>query len=106
MPMVDGFQSTLLIRNFETQSGEMTRAKQMYGRTPIFALSSGLQEDDEDQYANNHFDGWIPKPFDPARLALYLSGMTNAEKRKDGIYEKGKFARGGWFGKGSRNAVL
>jgi CheY-like chemotaxis protein len=97
MPIVDGFESTRLIRTFEEQSEIATFAKQIYGRVPIFAISGGLQEHDEERYVNSRFDGWIPKPFDPTRLALYLSGMADADRRREGLYQKGKFAKGGWF---------
>lgn len=95
--MVDGFESTRLIRTFEGQSEIHTCARQIYGRVPIFALSGGLQEQDKDKYVSSHFDGWIPKPFDPVRLALYLAGMADEAKRREGVYEKGNLAKGGWF---------
>jgi CheY-like chemotaxis protein len=106
MPIMDGFQSTRLIRTFEGQSEVPTCAKQMYGRVPIFALSGGLQEQDKDRYVDNHFDGWIPKPFNSARLALYLAGMADEVKRMEGFYERGKFANGGWFKQVLGNVIL
>jgi CheY-like chemotaxis protein len=95
--MVDGIESTRLIRAFEEQNKTPTRPKEKYGRLPIFALSGGLHRDDEDKYVQKDFDGWVPKPFDPARLALYFAGVLDEEKRKEGLYNKENFASGGWF---------
>jgi CheY-like chemotaxis protein len=95
--MVDGVESTRLIRAFEKHNSIPTRPKGKYGRTPIFALSSGLHQDDEDRYIDRQFDGWAPKPFNHARLALFFAGLLNMEKRIEGVYERGKFTNGGWF---------
>jgi CheY-like chemotaxis protein len=97
MQMVDGFESTRLIRAFEQQNSTHTRPREKYGRIPIFAVSGGLMQKDEDRYVASHFDGWMPKPIDPTKLSLYLLGAVDKAKRMEGLYGKDKFDDGGWF---------
>lgn len=105
MPMVDGIESTRLIRAFEKQNKTQAQPIEERRRLPIFALSGGLHRDDEDKYIEKEFDGWIPKPFDTARLALYFAGIHDGDKRTEGLYDKGEFALGGWFDTAVRRVV-
>ncbi|KAI0021838.1 hsp90-like protein [Xylariomycetidae sp. FL0641] len=99
MPIVDGLNSTKMIRAFE-QSEEQPPHSPLaahHGRTPIFAVSASLVEKDRSMYTEAGFDGWILKPIDFKRLNVLLEGITKDDVRERCLYEPGEWERGGWF---------
>lgn len=99
MPIVDGFQSTALIRGFEKEreGSDWSRVLSSYGRTPIFAISGHLRRDELKKYVDYGFDGWMPKPVDMSRIGLYLAGALDEKMRERGMYDEKYFELGGWF---------
>lgn len=99
MPIMDGFQSTSLIRSFEKEnpSTEFSRVLQSYGRTPIFAISGHLRRADAQKHVDAGFDGWMPKPVDMSRIGLYLAGALDQGMREKGMYDEKQFELDGWF---------
>ncbi|KAH8839805.1 hypothetical protein MCOR27_005337 [Pyricularia oryzae] len=99
MPIVDGLDSTKMIRAFELEEekkpeGESTTS----GRTiPIIAVSASLLESKKSTYVEAGFDGWILKPIDFKRLETLLTGIGDSAVRNDCLYEPGCWERGGWF---------
>ncbi|KAK3395205.1 phytochrome-like protein [Podospora didyma] len=97
MPIVDGWASTRMIREYEKQYPMPSRAVQSCGRMPIFAISGMLKRGDEQKFIDGGFDGWMPKPVDMRRLATYLAGALDVNARNQGDYDGDKFEQGGWF---------
>ena len=77
MPIVDGMDSTEMIRKFESTSHdyELSDKVKRFGRVPIFAVSASLVERDVQKY--------IDIGFDSERQAL--------------TYTPGNWEHGGWF---------
>jgi CheY-like chemotaxis protein len=98
MPIVDGYESTRLIRAHEKARPANTRINLAFGRVPIFAVSGGLREDELQKYIDASFDGWMPKPINMARLGIYLAGALDKDMRDLGRYDPAHFEYGGWFG--------
>ncbi|KAI1493423.1 hsp90-like protein [Biscogniauxia mediterranea] len=99
MPIVDGLESTKMIRAFE-QSEACTKLSPLatnHGRVPIFAVSASLKEKEKPTYVEAGFDGWILKPIDFKRLKVLLEGMTNDSIREECLYKPGEWEKGGWF---------
>ncbi|KAL3420863.1 hsp90-like protein [Phlyctema vagabunda] len=94
MPLVDGFQSTKMIRQSETipQDSQATSP-----RVPIIAVSASLVEERKSEYMQCGFDGWILKPIDFSRLDLILRGIKDTSLRAKAQYIPGSWEKGGWF---------
>lgn len=99
MPIVDGTQSTRLIREFEneTPKGSLSEITKLNGQVPIFAVSASLLEKDAPTYIETGFDGWIMKPIDFKRLNIFLQGLQEDEARNSTTYRPGEWEKGGWF---------
>ncbi|KAL1982108.1 hypothetical protein VTN96DRAFT_1763 [Rasamsonia emersonii] len=105
MPIVDGMNSTKMIREFESSSadgtGILSEKVKAYGRIPIFAVSASLVEKDMQKYIDSGFDGWIMKPIDFKRVNLILSGLQEEATRINTTYKPGMWEIGGWFEQGT-----
>lgn len=99
MPIVDGMQSTRLIREFEKETPEdsLSEIVKINGQVPIFAVSASLLEKDVPTYIETGFDGWIMKPIDFNRLNIFLQGLQDDETRNSTTYHQGEWEKGGWF---------
>ncbi|KAM7205374.1 putative signal transduction histidine-protein kinase [Naviculisporaceae sp. PSN 640] len=97
MPVVDGWESTRMIREQEAMYPLPSRAVQCCGRTPIFAVSGMLRRTDEELCIAAGFDGLMPKPIDMKRLAICLGGALDQKSRSHGVYDRSYFELGGWF---------
>lgn len=99
MPIVDGLNSTKMIRAYE-QSPENKGHSQLAasnGRIPIFAVSASLIEANRQDYIDAGFDGWILKPVDFKRLNTLLTGIYEEDTRNSCLYVTGEWERGGWL---------
>jgi len=54
-------------------------------------------------YVDSGFDGWILKPISFQRLSEIMNGIVSNQARKDNLYKKGNWERGGWFEEGQRD---
>ena len=99
MPIVDGLNSTKMIRAFEQRDGRpvLSRIAHSHGRIPIIAVSASLVEREKETYVSAGFDGWILKPIDFARLETLLVGIIDDSVRNEALYVPGQWERGGWF---------
>jgi signal transduction histidine kinase/CheY-like chemotaxis protein len=98
MPIVDGLTSTKLIRSYEkTHSNILSPRAKICGRVPIIAVSASLEEKNMQMYVDVGFDAWILKPIAFDRLSEILIGIVDIDMRKDWLYKKGEWERGGWF---------
>ena len=100
MPIVDGLNSTKMIRETERSPDEhcgLSLLAAPHGRIPVFAVSASLVEREKDTYINAGFDGWILKPVDFKRLETLLSGIRDDQILNASLYEPGQWERGGWF---------
>lgn len=99
MPIVDGLDSTKMIRAFENSEkcSKLSHLAQYQGHIPIFAVSASLLERDRPKYIEAGFDGWILKPVDFKRLHVLLHGISDDLTRNDCLYAPGEWERGGWF---------
>ncbi|KAL8400812.1 hypothetical protein RB594_000998 [Gaeumannomyces avenae] len=103
MPIVDGLDSTKMIRAFEESVAHvgLSEAAAKVGHIPIFAVSASLLEAQKGTYVGAGFNGWILKPIDFKRLERLLAGINDVAVRRDCFYEQGHWERGGWFDKTS-----
>jgi CheY-like chemotaxis protein len=103
MPILNGFEATVKIRKFETDSidpaGKSRRLSyELNGRIPIFAVSASLRESQREDMLNLGMDGWILKPIDFKRLRGILSGITDSTQRSQDVYNPGcSWEKGGWL---------
>jgi len=98
MPLVDGIQSTSLIRAHEKESSPpLSQQIKSYGRIPIIAVSASLSEPSRNDYIESGFDGWILKPIDFQRLQELTTGIQDEEIRKSLLYGRSPWNRGGYF---------
>ncbi|PYH85561.1 sensor histidine kinase/response regulator [Aspergillus uvarum CBS 121591] len=98
MPIVDGINSTKMIRQLEKESNcLLSPIAQANNRVPIFAVSASLLEKDMPLYVGAGFDGWVMKPINFNRLNLLLSGLEDENARKSATYRPGDWENGGWF---------
>lgn len=99
MPLVDGLESTEMIRKFEQSSHDCTLSgkAQPLGRVPIFAVSASLVERDVQKYIDTGFDGYLMKPIDFKRVYAMLSGIQAESERQALTYTPGHWEQGGWF---------
>ncbi|TQS32640.1 hypothetical protein Golomagni_07038, partial [Golovinomyces magnicellulatus] len=99
MPIVDGLESTKMIREIEASPEHAGHSgfASANGRIPIFAVSASLEESKKDIYTDAGFDGWILKPIDFSRLSTLLAGTHDQQARRSNLYSPGEWERGGWF---------
>jgi len=100
MPILDGFESSVRIREIESTDEDAPRrlSHQLNGRLPIFAVSASLYEAQRDKLSNAGMDGWILKPIDFKRLKIILKGVTDRSQRERDIYHPGcNWEIGGWL---------
>ncbi len=97
---MDGRQSAQAIRKFEQSLVGATSVestiRRLDGHIPIVAVSATLLESQKEELGI-HFDGWMLKPVDFKRMLQLLTGLSNAERRKEDAYRKGHWERGGWL---------
>jgi CheY-like chemotaxis protein len=107
MPIMDGRDSTKLIRQFESeQSSTMSRSARIYGRIPILAVSASLVEDLCHEYIDFGFDGWVLKPVDFRRLDFLLRGVYDRTAREEASYGLCKWENGGWLEGSAAKGVI
>lgn len=98
MPLVDGYIATEMIREFEKANPRLlSPTAQVYGRTPIFAVSASLKPSHLHKILKTGFDGWVIKPVNFKRLNMYLLGAFSEEGRKAAAFDPAQFLAGGWF---------
>ncbi|KAF9485880.1 phytochrome-like protein [Pholiota conissans] len=101
MPILNGFEATRKIRDFEKElNKEIVRrpSHTLNGRIPIFAVSASLFEHQREELAGHGIDGWILKPIDFKRLAVILKGVIDPIQRQNDIYRPGcSWEKGGWL---------
>ncbi|KAF8073642.1 GAF domain-like protein [Lyophyllum atratum] len=101
MPILNGFDSTRKIREFEKSSAQPPQPRlshHLNGRIPIFAVSASLLERQCDELIGYGMDGWILKPIDFRRLGAILKGVTDRSQRQHHCYKKGcSWEGGGWL---------
>lgn len=102
MPILDGFEATERIREFEKteRSASLFRrlSQKLNGRIPIFAVSASLIEQQYDELCDLGMDGWILKPIDFKRLDIILKGVTDLSQRNLDLYRPGcSWEIGGWL---------
>ncbi|CAA7261458.1 unnamed protein product [Cyclocybe aegerita] len=105
MPILDGFEATRRIRDFEEKEIKRNTASSVHrlshtlnGRIPIFAVSASLLEDQREELVHHGVDGWILKPIDFKRFLNILKGVTDPEQRHRDAYRKGcNWEVGGWL---------
>ncbi|KAH7021041.1 uncharacterized protein B0I36DRAFT_252535 [Microdochium trichocladiopsis] len=102
MPIVDGLNSTKMIRAFERADSKLALSPvaQRHGGIPILAVSASLVERERPSYIEAGFDGWILKPIDFKRLNTLLDGIHSQDTRDSCLYVPGQWERGGWFHSG------
>ncbi len=71
MPVMDGFESTCRMREFETETGQP--------RTPIYALTARVAGVGDDAWDEVGADGHILKPFTLEKLAEVLEGVCPSQ---------------------------
>lgn len=100
MPLVNGYEATERIRDFE-QLGKLATNRvshRLNGRIPIFAISASLFEQHRDDMSKLGIDGWILKPVDFKRLRIILKGATDVAQREKDVYQSGcSWELGGWL---------
>lgn len=111
MPIMDGHGAAREIRRLENElgfsSGKADRLDKngtvaspilIDDRIPIFAVSASLYEDDRVGMME-HFDGWLLKPLDFARVRTLLKAVQDktGAKRNAEVYSKGNWERGGFL---------
>lgn len=99
MPIADGYTATRMIRDFESKAGSdsLSNTVKANSRVPIFAVSASLLESERQKYIATGFDGWVMKPIIFTRLNVLLSGIVDANARKEATYKPGEWENGGWF---------
>ncbi|OOF90272.1 hypothetical protein ASPCADRAFT_135308 [Aspergillus carbonarius ITEM 5010] len=101
MPIVDGINSTKMIRQFESTLPDNTALSpvaKLNNRIPIFAVSASLLEKDMSLYVDAGFDGWIMKPINFNRLNILFEGLQHKFPRNNATYHSGyDWEQGGWF---------
>ncbi|WWD05979.1 hypothetical protein V865_004064 [Kwoniella europaea PYCC6329] len=98
MPIMDGRQAAREIRKLEAKLAPQTDIDPLRvdGRIPIFAVSASLYESDRGNLAE-HFDGWLLKPLDFARVRVLLAALEDPVKRSAEVYVQGQWEKGGYL---------
>jgi len=68
MPVMDGLEATVKIREFETKN-------QIGKRTPIIALTANTMDNDRDKCISYGMDEFMAKPFDIEKLHSLFSEL-------------------------------
>jgi CheY-like chemotaxis protein len=99
MPIVDGILATRMIRELESKTPKEALSDRTVQneRTPIFAVSASLLEENLNLYLEAGFDGWVMKPIIFARLNQLFKGLTDPAARAEATYSPGEWEKGGWF---------
>ncbi|GIK07723.1 light-sensor protein kinase [Aspergillus viridinutans] len=98
MPIVDGIESTRMIRQFERGFEiPLSDKASKNGRVPVFAVSASLLEKDAQLYIEAGFDGWIMEPINFNWLGVLFDGLQNHDIRNAATYQPGHWELGGWF---------
>jgi CheY-like chemotaxis protein len=101
MPILNGFEATQKIRDFETTqltTPAIRLSHRINGRIPIFAVSASLSERQRKELLDYGMDGWILKPIDFHRLHTILKGVTDPVQRRRDVYHPGcNWEVGGWL---------
>jgi CheY-like chemotaxis protein len=104
MPILNGFEATRKIRDFEQSENLKSTAStlrlshQVNRRIPIFAVSASLAERQREELLDYGMDGWILKPIDFHRLHAILQGVTDPVQRLRDVYQPGcNWEVGGWL---------
>ncbi len=106
MPILNGFEATQRIREFEKQQTpsrsdvlQQRRLSHVLNRRiPIFAVSASLTEKQHPELLGHGMDGWILKPIDFKRLKTILQGVIDPMQRQKDVYCSGyDWENGGWF---------
>ena len=99
MPIINGVESTKIIRDFEVISGKdilSTRAV-LNGRIPIFAVSASINDRDKKVLEETGFDGWMLKPVDFEKLSFMLGGIVQEAHHRHNTFSRIYGEIGGWF---------
>ena len=102
MPILNGFEATQRIRNFEKQQAAVPHQRrlsyELNRRIPIFAVSASLSEKQHAELLEHGMDGWILKPIDFKRLMTLLQGVIDPVQRQKDVYTLGyDWENGGWL---------
>lgn len=68
MPVMDGLEATVKIREIETQNNK-------YKRTPIIALTANTMDNDKEKCLSYGMDEFMTKPFDIEKLNSIFSEL-------------------------------
>lgn len=95
---MDGRTAAQEIRKLEAKPDhqDSTDSLRVDNRIPIFAVSASLYESDRANLSQ-HFDGWLLKPLDFARVRALLAALQDPAKRDAEVYVSGQWERGGYF---------
>lgn len=74
MPELDGFETTQLIREYETSEGQ--------GRTPIIAFTAAAMKKDQDRCFESGMDDYLSKPVRPELLEEKLTEWVPQQKQE------------------------
>ena len=69
MPVMDGFEATQKIREYERFSG--------LSKTPIIALTASVIDDDIRRCFDSGMDAYLPKPFKKETLLQEIESITS-----------------------------
>ncbi|PYI00767.1 sensor histidine kinase/response regulator [Aspergillus sclerotiicarbonarius CBS 121057] len=101
MPIVDGINSTKMIRQCEAtlpDNAALSPVAKLNNQVPIFAVSASLLEKDMSLYVDAGFDGWVMKPINFNRLSVLFDGLQQEDTRNNATYYPGyDWEQGGWF---------
>jgi len=97
---MNGYTSTETIRSFE-KSHPLEIVSQNHTPSlktvPIIAVSASLSERKLEYYMKVGFDCWIMKPISFARLDHIMTGVAMLDRRREDLYQPGRWEQGGWF---------
>jgi CheY-like chemotaxis protein len=106
MPILDGFQATVRVREIEREDCDGAKSTvttdreshRLNGRIPIFVVSASLREEQRPQLNEYGLDGWVLKPINFKRLVTLLDGITNTSERTKNLYQPNNdWELGGWL---------
>ena len=68
MPIMDGLEATLRIREYESKNNIMNK-------TPIIAVTANTMDNDREKCLSHGMNEFMPKPFDVEKLASIFSEL-------------------------------